>query len=147
MTFMCELVIDAPRTKVIKLFDNSGNLKKWQPGLKSFEHLDGKPRQNGAKSRLLYDMKGREVEMTETVIKRDLPEMFAATYEAKGVWNQVTNRFFETGSGGTRWVAEHEFKNTSFISLSAAFRGKTFQKQTTEDMNRFKTYVEGAAVE
>ena len=144
MNYMCELVIEQPRVKVIRLFDSFENLKKWQPGLKSAEHLDGKPGQNGATSRLVYDNNGREVEMTETIIKRDLPEMFAATYEAKGVWNQVTNRFFETGSGGTRWVAEHEFRFKGFMALYATFNGKVFKKQTLEDMNRFKTFVESA---
>ena len=144
MNYMCELMIDLPRIKVIKLFDSFENLKQWQPGLKTTEHLDGKPGQNGATSRLVYDMKGREVEMIETIIKRDFPEMFAATYKTKGVWNQVTNRFFETGSGGTRWVAEHEFKFSGMMAVYAGFKGKSFQKETIKEMNRFKTYAEAS---
>jgi carbon monoxide dehydrogenase subunit G len=56
MKYTLNLQIDLPREKVIELFDNTENLKKWQKGLVSFETFEGTPGQAGAKSRLIYKM-------------------------------------------------------------------------------------------
>ena len=87
MKYICEVVIDLPRERVIDLFDSSENIKEWQEGLQSFEHISGELGQTGSKSKLVYDMNGRRVEMIETILKRDFPDEFSATYEAKGVMN------------------------------------------------------------
>ena len=94
MKYNSEVVIDLPRPRVVELFDNADNLSKWQPGLSSFEPLSGELGQTGAKSRLVYDMNGRRVEMTETIVSRDLPDEFSATYAAKGVMNWKENWFY-----------------------------------------------------
>ena len=61
MKYSSELDIELPRQRVIELFDDPENLPKWQPGLRSFELVDGEEGQPGAKSRLVYDMDGRRV--------------------------------------------------------------------------------------
>lgn len=66
MKYQVEISIGLPRDRVIELFDSFENLKKWQPGLKTVEHLSGEAGRLGTKSKLLYDIDGREVEMIET---------------------------------------------------------------------------------
>ena len=73
MKYTCEIDLALPIKKVIELFDNPENMSKWQPGLVSFEHLSGEPGQPGAKSKLLYDMNGRKIEMIGTIDVRNLP--------------------------------------------------------------------------
>ncbi len=142
MKYQVQTTIDLPRERVIELFDNSDNLFKWQAGLKNFEHVSGQPGQPGAKSRLLYDMGGRKVEMIETIEKRDLPDEFTGTYEASGVWNHVANRFYEMGADRTRWVIETEFKFSGFMRILALFMRGSFPKQTRQMMSEFKTFAE-----
>jgi hypothetical protein len=142
MKYKTELIIDLPRDRVIDLFDSSENLPKWQPGLQSFEHIDGDPGQPGAKSRLLYDMGNRKVEMIETVEKRNLPDEFSGTYEADGVWNWVSNRFYEEGQDKTRWEIETEFKFSGLMRILSFFMRGSFPKQTLETMEHFKRFAE-----
>jgi uncharacterized protein YndB with AHSA1/START domain len=144
MKYNSEVVIDLPRQRVVELFDNPDNLAKWQPGLQSFEPLGGEAGQPGAKSRLVYDMNGRRVEMTETIVRRDLPDEFSATYEAKGVMNWIESRFYEAGPEGTRWVMGNEFKFSGLMMFMGIFMRGAIRKQTLEDMNRFKAFAEGA---
>ena len=61
------ITIDLPRDKVVALFDDPGNLPKWQRGLQSFEPLSGQPGQVGAKSKLVFQMGKRRMEMIETI--------------------------------------------------------------------------------
>ena len=145
MKYSTEVTIDLPRERVIELFDSFDNLVKWQPGLRSYEHLSGTPGEPGAKTRLRYDEDGREMEMIETVLKRDLPDEFTGTYEAKGVYNWVSNRFYEAGPDQTRWVLDTEFKFSGLImTFMGIFMRGSFPKRTLETMNMFKAFAEKA---
>ncbi len=141
MKYSTEITINLPRDRVIELFDDPDNLSKWQPGLKSFEHLSGEAGLPGAKSKLVYDMNGRRIEMIETIIRRNLPDEFSGTYEAKGVWNEVANYFYDEG-GKTRWVTEHEFKLSGLMALFGIFMGGSFKKQSQKTMDDFKAFAE-----
>jgi uncharacterized membrane protein len=142
MNYKAEVTIDLPRDRVIGLFDSSENLNKWQPGLQSFEHIDGEPGQPGAKSRMFYELDGRQVEMIETIEKRELPDEFSGTYEASGVWNWISNRFYEEGRDKTRWEIETEFKFSGLMRILSFFMRGNFPKQTIENMENFKKFAE-----
>lgn len=144
MHYTTEITINQPLDKVVALFDDPENLKEWQPGLLSFEHIEGKPGEPGSKARLLYKMGKREIEMIETLISRDLPREFTGTYEAKHVWNKIQNRFEKIDSLTTRWVSDNEFRCTGFIRIMAFLFPGSFKKQTKEFMERFKTFAENS---
>ncbi len=143
MEYANEIIIDLPRDRVLELFDSTENLYKWQDGLQSFEHISGEPGQVGAKSKMLYDMDGRQVEMIETITSRNLPDEFSSTYEAKGVYNAVENLFYEEGPDKTRWVANHEFRFSGVMKIMAVAMRGSFPKQTQKTMEAFKAFAEG----
>lgn len=142
MKYTVDLLIDLPRVKVIELFDNPELMPKWQPDLVSFEPLSGDPGQPGAKSKLHYKMGKREVEMIETITENTLPEALTATYETKGVYNIISNKFVITSEQQTRWVSENEFQFSGFMKLIGFFMKSAFPKQTLKFMNQFKTFAE-----
>lgn len=143
MKYSNEIVIDKPRNEVVKLFNNSDNMKYWQRGLVSFEHLTGEPGKPGAESFLKYKMGKREMEMIETITYNNLPEEFHGNYIAKGAINIMKNYFHEE-SGQTKWVSVSEFKFSGFMKLMAFFMGtKSFKKQSFQFMEDFKSFAEG----
>jgi uncharacterized membrane protein len=143
MKYETEVEIALPREKVIELFDNTENLKKWQKGLLSFEHESGEAGNEGAVSRLKYKMGSREIEMTETITKRNLPEEFTGIYETKGMWNQHENYFKEDGEHATKWKTISEFKSDSFfMKMMMTLMPSSFKKQTKKMMIDFKNFAE-----
>ncbi|MBI9035292.1 MAG: SRPBCC family protein [Bacteroidales bacterium] len=142
MKYIVEIDIDLPRDKVIELIDNSENLKYWQPGFISFNHIEGIPGQRGALSKLKYKMGNREVEMTEKIVVRDLPDVFAATYTAKDVVNLVTNRFNTIELNKTRWISENEFQFSGMMRILSVFSQKSFEKQSCKYQYLFKNFAE-----
>lgn len=142
MKFKQRIEINLPREKVIELFDNPDNMKHWQPGLVSFENISGTPGEVGTKSLLKYKMGKRDVEMIETITKRDLPDEFSGTYEAKGVWNEVKNYFIETSPNKTEWVSENEFKFNGFMKIIGLVMPGTFRKESYKYMKLFKEFTE-----
>ena len=142
MKFSQEITINLPREKVVELFDNPDNMQHWQKGLITFKHLSGIPGKVGAQSLLKYRMGKREIEMTETITKRNLPDEFSGVYEAKGVWNEVRNFFIPISEDQTLWRTENNFKFRGAMKLMAAIMPKAFKKQSYEFMENFKSFAE-----
>jgi len=145
MKYSTEITIALPVEKVVELFDNPENLKYWQPGLESFEHLSGTPGHAGAKSRLRYKMGKRTVEMIETITKRDLPDIFSGTYEAQGVLNISVNRFVPLSDNSTKYISEQEFRFKGMMKLMAMLMPGMFKKQSLKYLQDFKTFAENEA--
>ena len=143
MKYTLEIKIDLPRAKIIELFNDQDNLSKWQCGLESFEHISGTPGEVGAKSLIKYNMNKRKIEMTETIIKKNLPDEYWFTFEAKGMWNQVDNYFYEIDDNTTKWRIDNDFKGKGMLALMLFLMPGMFKKQSLKFMNNFKAFAEG----
>lgn len=146
MLYTLTIDINLPRKRVIELFDNTDNLKEWQPGLQKTEHLSGEPGQAGAKMKMYYKMGKREIEMIETITVRDLPEKFHGTYDANGVHNIQKNYFIELDDQTTQWksICEFQFNNFTMKVMGWLMPG-AFKKQSYKYMEQFKRFAENAA--
>jgi len=145
MKYTTEIEINKSIDTVIALFDNPNNMSKWMEGLQSFEHISGIPGQPGAKSRLVFKMGKGEMEIVETVTTRNLPDEFSGTYEAKGVFNIVKNKFVKLSDNRTKYIAENEFKFAGFMKIMAVFMRGAFKKQSLNYLTKFKNFVENEA--
>jgi len=142
MKYTTEIEINQPVNKVIELFDNPDNMKLWMEGLQSFEPLSGTPGQPGAKSRLKFKMGKREIEIIETITTRNLPEEFSGTYEAKGVFNIVSNKFIPISGTKTKFVADHEFQFSGIMKVMGILMPGAFKKQSMKYLEKFKEFAE-----
>lgn len=70
MNYSTEISIDLPRAEVLKKLTSVDNLKHWQAGFISAEHLSGELGQFGAKMKLQYKFGSRSMEMIETITKK-----------------------------------------------------------------------------
>ncbi len=142
MKYSNEVIIHLPLEEVIQKFDNPENLKHWQPGLQSFNLIEGESGQPGAKSTLVYQMGKRSMEMVETIMIRDLPREFSATYETKGMVNFSRNFFEPIDDNTTRYSAENTFEASGIMKLLTFFAPGSFKKQTQKYMENFKRFAE-----
>ena len=142
MKYTSSIEINRPVDRVIELFDSTDNMFKWMKGLQSFEAISGNPGQVGAKSRLKFKMGKREIEMIETITVKNLPDEFSGTYEAKGVFNVVKNKFIALPGNKTKYISEQEFKFLGFMKIIGFLMPGAFKKQSMKYLNDFKTFVE-----
>ena len=143
MKFKLELPIHKPRTEVWKAFDNTENMKKWQPTLIKFEPVSGTPGQPGAVSKLTYEEGGREFTLIEKITHRDEPNSFDGVYENNFTDNIIRNKFIEQGQHQTLWTMETEFRfKTLIMKIMGPLMKKNFVARTQEDMERFKKMAE-----
>jgi hypothetical protein len=146
MKYKSEIDINLPIARVIELFDNPDNMKKWMKGLQSFEHISGTPGQPGAKSKLKFKIGKREIEMIETITVRNLPDEFTGTYEAKGVFNIVKNYFVDLGNGKTKYMNENEFRFKGVMKFFALIMPGAFKKETLKQLTNFKNFAENQSI-
>lgn len=143
MNYTVEIVIEQSVDKVVELFDNPENMKKWMKGLVSFEHVSGEAGMPGAVSKLKFQQGKRLIEMTETITSRNLPNEFSGTYEASGVVNHGKHRFLAISDLQTKYVSEQEFIfNTFAMKVMGFLMPGAFKKQTLKYMQDFKSFAE-----
>ena len=134
MKYTTEIIIEKPIEEVIRKMDSVDNLKHWQEGLVSTEHVSGVPGEMGSTMRMSYDFGKRKMDLVETITKQDFPNEFHATYTTKGMRNIQENYFESTSKGFTKWTTVNEFQPTTFAMnamlflMPSAFKNK--QKST-----------------
>ena len=148
MRYQLELQIEETRDRVVELFLDPENLKKWQPSLVRLEPIgDGGFRGVGAKTKQLHRMGRREVEMIATITVDNPPSEFSATYEADDVWNLIENRFIDISPDQTKWILTSDFRSSSvMMKIMMVFFPGMFKKQTQTFMNYFKDFVEAGSL-
>ena len=142
MKHKTEILIDADRATVWRMFDDQHNMTKWQPTLKSFAHKTGTPGQPDAVSELVYDENGRQLVMIETITARREPEFLGGTYESNWGTVVIFNLFEESDNGKTRWTSNMNYQFKGFMKVMAFFMRKSICNRSDRDMNRFKLLVE-----
>ncbi len=142
MKYTTEIVVDLPRDEFLKKLDNTENMKHWQRGFEGYEQLSKNPGEEGARMNLKYKMGKRDIEMVETIIKKDLPEEFHLTYDTKGVHN-IQKNYFSEEDGKTRWISESEFQFSSLgMKLMGFLMPGAFKKQSMKYAIDFKNFAE-----
>ncbi len=142
MRYANEIIINLPRAEVIRVFDNSENLFKWQKGLKSLDHLEGKYGEEGSISRMVYAGRKSDLVITETITKRNFPDEYSVTCKSKGVDNKVINYFSESEPGHTHWRIINWFTFKGMMALMSPFLKSAFTSNTQLNMERFKVFAE-----
>lgn len=143
MKYTSEIIIDLPLTDFISKFDSAENMKHWQRGLASIEHLSGIPGMMGSRMKLNYKVEKRDIEVIETITYRKLPHELHGFYSTKGIDNFQENYFEETATGSCKWVSKSEYLPLNFMMTAMLWlMPKTFKKQSMQDMIDFKNFAE-----
>ena len=143
MLYTTETIVKVPLDVFVNKYDNMENMKHWQRGLESTEHLSGEPGQLGSKLKLTYDFGKRKMEIIETITKSNFPNEFHASYNTKGMTNVQEHYFSETQEGHTKWKIKNKFIPLNFVMRAMMFfMPKAFKKQSKKYMQDFKNFVE-----
>ncbi|MBF8151331.1 SRPBCC family protein [Winogradskyella sp. F6397] len=143
MEYTTEILIKKSISEVIKKYSSIGNLKHWQEGLVSTEHISGTPTELGAKMKLTFSFGNRKMEIIETVTKQEFPNELHVTYTTNGVRNIQENYFKVIENNATQWISKTKCQPTSLkMSLMLFLMPSVFKKQTATYMSNFKNFVE-----
>lgn len=143
MKYTCEIIVNLSLIEFMDKFDNAENMKHWQRGLISVEHLSGNPGMVGSKMKLNYGMDNRKMEIIETVTHSNLPHELHNSFSAKGIDNLQENYFKALPNGSTKWASINEFLPLNFKMRAMLWlMPKAFKKQSMRFMKDFKNFAE-----
>nr|WP_321236725.1 SRPBCC family protein [uncultured Psychroserpens sp.] len=143
MKYTTEIKVNVPLDEFIKKMDNVENIKHWQRGLVSAEHISGHPGELGAKMKLSYQFGKRKMDLIETITKRKFPKEFHANYTTKSMHNVQRNYFEKTSDGFTKWTSHSEFVPLNLVMrIMLIIMPSTFKKQSLKYMQDFKNFAE-----
>jgi len=143
MTYTTDIKVNVPLDEFIKKMDNIENMKYWQRGFISAEHISGDPGTLGSKMKLSYQFGKRQMELIETITKRNFPKEFHANYTTKSTHNTQHNYFEKTSKGFTKWTSKNEFLPLNLVMRIMLFiMPSTFKKQSLTYMEDFKNFAE-----
>ncbi|WP_338733276.1 SRPBCC family protein [Mangrovimonas cancribranchiae] len=136
--------INKPQKEVSKIFANPDNLIHYQDGFVKKELIRGEAGKAGAVSKMYYKYGKRDMVLTETIVKNELPNTFIANYHHKHMDNSLTSEFVVLNENKTRYKYYGSYTRISWVipKLIAIFYPKLYRKQAEKWMTQFKNYVE-----
>lgn len=138
------LIINKPRAVVIEIFMNPNYNIEYQDGFVSKELIEGIATQDNAVSKMYYKHGKREMVLTETILKNDLPESIEAFYHHKHMDNTMKCSFEVVSPERTRYNYEYEYTRINWFmpKLMAILFPSVYRKQGDKWMHQFKQFVE-----
>ncbi len=144
MKFSGSIDIDKPQHIVAAFFADPQYLGEYQEGFLRKELVSGTAGQNGAVSKMYYQMGKGEMELTETITSNQLPEVFEGHYHHKHMDNTMKCRFIALSENKTRYTSEIEYTRINWVMprLMAILFPGMYRKPAQRWMNNFKEFVE-----
>ncbi|GAB3277341.1 SRPBCC family protein [Kineosporia babensis] len=153
MKYVNTIEIALPRERVAQLLADPEQLPKWLRGMVVHEPVNGVHGQVGTKSRVVFRSGQQEMELTETITRRDpvdlneIPAEVVVHYEREtvggGMRSVVRDRLTEAGPERTLWESESEFRFSGVVMrLVGLLMPGSFRKQSQQHMQDFKAFAE-----
>ena len=141
-TYTAQVSVNKPISNVFKTFNNSENIKKWIPEVKSFEVVSENPGKTGSVYKIVIDNQGQEITMTEKVMAYVENEKVTLFFDAEGMLKKDDYTFTEK-DGVTTVTLNASCQSDTYLMACVypLFKG-TFQKQDQSYLNNFKAFAE-----
>jgi len=140
MKFNCTVDINRNIKDVSEAFQSPDIMKVCQDGFVEIIHLSGEKGKKGSTAKIVYE----KLELIETIIESNLPELFIAAYDHKHTNNTMKVCFKEVSPTKTEYYTEIEY--LEFKGFIVRFMAKIapgfFKKQVMKWMTNFKTHLE-----
>lgn len=142
MTYTTEIIINKSRKEIIEVFENPDLLPDWQRGLKKSRLVRGNNGEVGSQRKLYITIEGQSIKMTETILKKNLPEEWHGKYTSKGMESIQKNYFEAIDKHQTKWTSYSEFKFSGFMLFVSKILPDIFKKRSLMVQRDFKAFVE-----
>ncbi|MBK6564940.1 MAG: SRPBCC family protein [Saprospiraceae bacterium] len=142
MKYTCSVIIHKPLQEVVAKFNDVDNLKHWQPGFVSYEHVSGEYGKPGAVSNFTFLMGKKKMVLTETILVNNLPEEFSVEFGGGSMKNIVKSYFKSIDENTTSYESDNEFHMKGAMKILGWIMPGAFKKQSMVYVNNFKAFVE-----
>ena len=138
------IIVDRPVDKSFMVFLDARKMSEWLTGFRRLEPISGMPNIPGSKFRMIMEVNGREVSVTQEVTGFKWNELFAfkLEHDIMTVSSEVT---FKSKEMKTEITARNRVygKNLFWKSMNV-FLKKSMSRQAQEDYTKLKEVIEAS---
>lgn len=144
MKFTGSIEINLSKNKLAELFADPRYLAEYQDGFIRKEVIEGVEGKEKTISKMYYQYRKREMEITETIVSNQLPDSFEGFYHHKHMDNTMKCNFTELDENITQYTYEVEYTRVNWIlpKLMTILFPAMFKKQVDKWMKQFKEFAE-----
>ena len=137
--------VDKPIEEAWDIYMDESRMGEWLTGYKSMELFEGEPLTVGSKHRVLFEDRGREVVLIETITAIDPPREFAFDLDHE-IMNSSTRITLERISPDrTRLVSDTETRSSKLLwKIIIPFMTPQMRKRHRGDLEKLKAMIESS---
>lgn len=142
-TYENSITVNKPVDVAWEIFTDEQKMDQWLVGMQSIETLEGEPLEEGSRYRLIFNMEGEEIAITEEVIRVSENELFAFTLDSDPLTSEVEIRFTALDSTTTKIEALTITEGKGiFWKPIITLSGSVMQQQSQQSYDKLKALVE-----
>ena len=144
LTYINKIEVNKPVDKAWAIFDNEENMAKWMKGFKSIEPISGEPNQPGSTFKLITSEGGKDVTITEEVVKYVKHEEYAFKFYNDEVSGTASIEFSPL-KDGTSITAKHMITGKGlFLKAVMPFFKSSMKSQGQDNYNNLKELIDNS---
>ena len=135
--------VNKPIEEAWEVLMDESKMGEWLTGYKSMELIEGEPLTVGSKHKMIFEERGNDVVLIETVTAIDPPREFAFNLDHE-LMNVSTRMTLERiGSDRTRLVSDTETRSPKLLwKIIMPFMTPQMKKRNRGDLEKLKAMIE-----
>ena len=135
--------VDVPIEEVWEVYMDESRMDEWLTGFRSMETIEGEPLTVGSKHRLVFEERGKEVVLVETVRVIDPPREFAFDLEHELMNSTMSVTLESIGDDKTRLISQTATSSPKLLwKIIMPFMTPQMRKRHRGDLERLKAMIE-----
>jgi uncharacterized membrane protein len=137
-----EVRIDSPRQEVFSIFNSPETMPHWIEGFKSMELLSGEQGKNGATYRMTVMSDGKEISVTQNVVKQIEAESCEYLVTDEHMSNKVLITFKDDGTGTLIHVSKFFTGRKMLSRCMLPLLNSSLRDQDIRQFEMLRAYIE-----
>ena len=143
--YSLSIEVDRPIEDAWEVYMDESRMREWLTGYRSMELIEGEPLTVGSKHRILFEDRGRDLVLEETVTAIDPPREFAFDLEHEIMSSSMRITLESIGPDRTRLVSTTETRSPKLLwKIILPFMTPQMRKRNRGDLEMLKAMIEAS---
>ena len=144
MRYSVSNVVNKSLDEVVAKYEDPNGMFEWMEGLKKVELLSGEQGEVGAKTKLVFEHKGKEMELEETILEKEMPSRMKFAFVSSMGYSETEIVLEKVSDTSVKQINNSYFELKGFMKIMGPLMKGMFKKQSLKYLNNFKEWAEKA---
>ncbi len=137
--------VNRPIEEAWDIYMDESRMGEWLTGFRGIELIEGEPRTVGSKHKMLFEDRGKELILIETLTAIDPPREFAIDLDHELMNSSMSTTLERIGPDRTRLVSTTETRSPKLLwKIILPFMTPQMKKRNRGDLEKLKAMIESS---